>query len=163
LHLGVEFLSLRCPGDDPPCKLSGMVSLTAALLDVLDAAEVTVDGFSDCNELPTEAKAALADLQAMALVEHEREAESSRWYRRLRRDGPTNMGITFDPRVAGRHIVEQFGPYSINTEVRDTEGRLIFDLHDSGSSVWVETFTPDHDSAVTDLLRQAEVAFVLRP
>lgn len=159
----MEFLRLRCPGDDPPCKLSGLVSLTAALLDVLDVAEVMVDGFSDCHELPTEAMAALADLQAIALVEHERQAESSRWYRWLRRDGPTNMGITFDPREVGRRIVEQFGPYSINTEIRDAEGRLVVDLHDSGSSVWVETFTPEHDRAVAEVLRQAEVAFIVRP
>ena len=140
-----------------------MVALTAAVLDVLDAAEAMVDGFSDCNELPSDAKAALADLEAMALAEHEREAGSSRWYRWLRRNGPTNMGITFDPRVAGRHIVEQFGPYSINTEVRDAEGRLIFDLHDSGSSVWIETFKPEHDSAISRLLRDAEATFTLRP
>lgn len=158
----MEFLSLRCPGDDPPCQLSGMVALTATLLDVLDAVEVMVDGFSDCNELPPEAKAALSDLEAIALAEHERQAESSRWYRWLRRKGPTNMGITFDPREVGRHNVEQFGPYSINTEIRDAEGRLVLDLHDSGSSVWVETFTPEQDSAVTALLRHAEIAFTLR-
>lgn len=158
----MEFLDLRCPGDDPPCKLGGLVSLTAALLDVLDAVEVTVDGFSDCIQLPPHAKAALADLEATALAEHQREAESSGWYRWLRRKGPTNMGITFDPRAVGRHIVEQFGPYSINTEIRDAEGRLVVDLHDSGSSVWVETFTSEHDSAVTAVLRDAEVAFTLR-
>lgn len=159
----MEFLSLRCPGDDPPCKLDGLVALTAAVIDVIKPTGAMVDGFSDCGQLPPEAEAALADLRAVALGEHEREAQSSRWYRWLRRDGPTNMGVMLDLRAGGRHIVEQFGPYSINTEVTDAEGRLILDLHDSGSSVWIETFTPEHDSAITRLLCEAEVSFVLRP
>jgi hypothetical protein len=159
----VEFLSLRCPGDDPPCKLDGMVALTTAVIDVLKPTTAMVDGFSDCNQLPAQADAALADLREVALVEHEREAKSSRWYRWLRRDGPTNMGVILDLRKSGRHIVEQFGPYSINTELTDAEGRLVFDLHDSGSTVWIETFTPEHDSAIARLLGEAEVSFVLRP
>lgn len=67
LHLMVEFLSLRCPGDDPPCKLDGIVALTAAVIDVLKPTTAMVDGFSDCSRLPAPAAAALADLQEAAL------------------------------------------------------------------------------------------------
>lgn len=73
------------------------------------------------------------------------------------------MGVIFDLRQNDRHIVEQFGPYSINTELTDADGRVVFDLHDSGSSVWIETFTPEHDSAIARLLRESEVSFDLRP
>ena len=72
------------------------------------------------------------------------------------------MAVRVDLDPAGRHIVEQFGPYSINTEVRDTEGRLVLHLHDSGSSVKINTFTPQDDTAVARLLQEAEVVFVVR-
>jgi hypothetical protein len=159
----VKFLSLRCPGDEPPCELGGLVKLTAAVIDLLDLVEGTVDGFSDCDNLPGSAEAALAELREAALVEHQRSLEASRWYRWLRRDGPTNMGVSFDLSTPGRRVIEQFGPYSINTEVTDAEGRLVLDLHDSGSTVWIETFMPEHDRAIARLLQDSAVTFTLRP
>jgi hypothetical protein len=112
-----------------------MVAITTAVIDLLGLVEATVDGFSDCDQLPAHALAALADLQAVALVEHEQQMQGSRWYRWLRRHGPSNMGVSFDLRLDCRYVVEQFGPYSINTEITDPDGRLVLDLHDSGSGV----------------------------
>ena len=128
-------MGIQCPGDEPPCHLAGLVALTAKLIDELALTRATVDGFSDCRDLPFDAVKALARLEEVARENHERNAAGSRWYRWQHRKGPTNMAVEFHLRAPDRYAVEGFAPYSIHAELHDGSGLVEVVLHDSGTSV----------------------------
>ena len=155
-------MAVRCPADVPPCVLVGLSALTAALIDDLNLVSAVVDAFSDCRELPASATAALTSLEAIAASTRERAALHSRWYRWLRRSGPTNMGIEVDLRGEQRHLIEAFGPYSIHCERADPDGQVVVVLHDSGTSVSLTPTDRVPEAEVRGVLEAAGVAFDLR-
>ena len=158
-HHGVDYVGIQCPGDEPPCHLAGLVALTAKLIDELALTDATVDGFSDCRDLPFDAVKALARLQEVARESHERDATGSRWYRWLQRKGPTNMAVEFHLSAPDRYAVERFAPYSIHAELRDGSGLVEVILHDSGTGVSISTDTEAHDALVARVLDEGRVAY----
>lgn len=152
--MGIQF-----PGDEPPCHLAGLVALTAKLIDELALTRATVDGFSDCRDLPLDAVNALARLEGVASENHERDTSRSRWYRWPRRKGPTNMAVEFHLSAPDRYAVERFAPYSIHAELHDGSGLVEVVLHDSGTGVSISTDTAAHEALVARVLDEARVAY----
>lgn len=139
--------------------LAGLVALTAKLIDELALTRATVDGFSDCRDLPFDAVKALARLEEVASEDHERDATRSRWHWWLRRKGPTNTAVEFPLSAPGRYAVEKFAPYSIHAELRDGSGLVEVVFHDSGTSVSISTDTAAHEAVVARVLDEARAAY----
>ena len=153
----MEYVRIECPGDDPPCHLAGLTALTATLIDDLALLSATVDGFTDCRDLPPGAVTALDRLEQVAAEKHKRNTAASRWYRWARRKGPTNMAVELDLRTADRSIATAFGPYSIHAELRDRDGHVKVVLHDSGLSVSISTTDADGEAGISRILDDASV------
>jgi hypothetical protein len=146
----MDYLTVECPGDTPPCSLSGLVHLTHMAIHALGLVRATIDGFSDCRALPESAAAGLERLEAIAHGRHVGKAQQSDWYRRLRRIGPTLMGIELDLETDdSRLAAETFGPYSIHAEFVDARGLCVLVLHDSGREVTV-TVADCHDKVTIE-------------
>ena len=139
-----EFLGIRCESDDAPCDLVGLRSVTAGLIDAVSFTFAYVDAFTDCRELPAPAESAREALISVGKVQHEARRAESRWYRWLRRKGPTLMGVELDLRNdSQRAIAVEFGPYSIHALIGADDGTGLL-LHDSGSAV---TLVVRHEDA----------------
>jgi hypothetical protein len=159
---GVDFVGIACPDDTPPCGLAGLARLTRTAIDDLGLTQACVDGFSDCRTLPPDAAAALTRLQDMASERHAHESQPSRWSRWRGRRGPSNMGIEVDLSGDDRRIIEDFGPYSIHTELSDSKRRVVLVLHDSGTGVSISA--DDRQQAlVSRFLHEGGARFVERP
>ncbi len=158
-HQGVHYVGIQCPGDEPPCHLAGLVTLTAKLIDELALTRATVDGFSDCRDLPLAAVKALARLEEVASENHERDATRSRWHRWLRRKGPTNMAVEFHLSAPDRYAVEGSAPYSIHAELHDDSGLVEVVLHDSGTGVSISTDTAAHEALVARVLDEVQATY----
>ncbi len=152
----MEYVAIQCPGDDPPCRLPGLVALTARLIDELALTAATIDGFSDCGDLPVDAAKALARLDQVSTASQEGDATRFRW---LRRKEPTNMALQFDLSTPARRVVEAFAPYSIHAELRDRWGLIELVLHDSGTAVSISTDLATDDTLVGRVLDEAMVAY----
>lgn len=128
------FLGVRCAGDRPPDLLSGLVALTTLLVARVPLRFAVIDGFTDARALPADAADGLATLVRFAAARHARDLEASRWYRWLRRAGPTNMGIEVDLTDPGTSSVVAFAPYSIHATLRSERRDVEVTFHDSGVS-----------------------------
>lgn len=169
LHVGADRAVLSFEGwvtcgsrvwvTNRPCYLAGLVTLTGKLIDALALASATVDGFTDCRDLPRDAAEALARLEEVAAEKHGRDAATSRWYRWLRRKGPTNMAVEFDLGGPVRYVVEQFAPYSIHAALRDAKVLIEVVLHDSGTGVSISTDSPADEARVARVLDEAAVPY----
>lgn len=129
------------------CGPSEAYAKNRSVLLALDAelSAAAAGGPRDCRALPESAAAGLDRLEAMAHGRHVGKAQQSDWYRRLRRIGPTLMGIELDLETDdGRLAAETFGPYSIHAEFVDARGLCVLVLHDSGRAVTV-TVADCHD------------------
>lgn len=125
----------------------GFDQVTEACHRILDACRpqlthARMDGFSDFQDLPEEARMAKEALEAMAVQRHEKSLrEGSAWTRWwAQRSEPHAMGIELDPQD-DRHfgLLKTFGPYTIHAEVyRAGQRSSFFTMHDSGSSVSFE-------------------------
>lgn len=130
-----EYLGIRCRDDVPPCELSGLRALTLDLIGALGYTFAYVDAFSDCATLPPTAAQSRDALVGVANLNHQERLQQSRWYRWLRRKGPTLMGIELDlGEAAHREVATEFAPYSIHALVGSEDGTGLL-LHDSGSAV----------------------------
>jgi hypothetical protein len=101
-----------------------------------------IDGFSDIQELPDEARMAKEALEAMAVQRHEgqlREGSArTRWWAQW--SEPHAMGIELDPQNDEHfELLKTFGPYTIHAEIyRADQKSSFFTMHDTGSSVSFE-------------------------
>lgn len=158
----VDFLAIRCPGDVPPCQLAGLLRLTWAATDVFGLISATVDGFSDCSDLPADASAALQRLRALAADRHASAPRRGGFLRAVRPEAPTNMAVEVELRGTDREVVTAFAPYSIHAELVDESGAVLLVLHDSGTAVSLSVAKPALVGPALELLDQEEAAFERR-
>ncbi|HEV2124869.1 MAG TPA: hypothetical protein VGW38_19140 [Chloroflexota bacterium] len=119
----------------------------------------TVDGFTDCRDLPDEAAQGLAHVERVAAKKYELDGHASRWHRWLRRTGPTNMAIAFDLTEPSRSLVAAFAPYSIHAELRNHQGTVQLVLHDSGGEVSLSADQDVDVSQVAKILDEAQAEY----